>query len=160
MSNTNKPIALVQLLSSERVIGGLLLVGLLALAFVFAPAFQEYQQELITILTALIIQFAGWHTYVKWSAGGLVLSQDTGNPLLEPFLKLLRSRKFMVTLIGLIFEGVAILVPIEEGVRQQVMSLILLLVTAYNGAISVEDVKINQLQEGEAPKALAPQAGA
>lgn len=90
-----KKSAIAKMISSERVIGALLLIGVVALTLFWPEVFADYQTELGMILAALIAQFIGLHTYVKISAGEMVLIDDQNRPLWEPVKKLWQSRKFM-----------------------------------------------------------------
>lgn len=139
-----KPSAIGQWISSERVVGALLLVAVVAFTLLFPTIFEAHQADLMTILAALVAQFVGLHTYVKISAGEIVLNEDKGRPLFEPLRKLWRSRKFMATLVGMVLELLVIYLHLPEAMRAQLLTTILMLVTLYNGAVAVEDVQANK----------------
>jgi uncharacterized membrane protein len=147
--NVSRPSAIRQFMGSERVIGAVLLLVVVGLTLLFPALFAEWQTEIMTILTALMVQFVG----LKVSAGEIVFSEDPRRPLFEPLRKLWNSRKFMTTLIGLLLELVTMAVPLDDALKAQIMGTILLLVTLLNMALAMEDRAANQFFRGSATEA-------
>jgi len=145
-----KPNAFAQMFSSERLIGALILLLIVGFTLLYPEVYGEWQEIIVMLMAAMVAQFVGLHTYVKLSAGGIVLNEDKGRPFIEPLTKLWRSRKFMSTVVGLLLELLVIYLHLPEAYKMQLLGTILLLITLYNGALAVEDKRSNEFFRGEA----------
>ena len=137
-------------LRSERVIAGLIAAGAEAVVMLW-PELEPFRAELTLIIGALYAAFIATHTYEKIK-GNEVAEPDPQTPVLGPFDELLRSRKFMAGLLGVVVSGLIALAPWLQPYQAELMGLVAAFVAAYMGVVAAEDGQV----KSTLPKELRP----